>query len=121
MITRHGDKETDQTITGAQTVVTSSYNCSTFKSGTVEIDIRIVDTVSGDTGIGKYIVAFHRYGGNTVILDSADPIISLKTPGTLAGVSVGVTISGVTINTTITGVIGRTIRAVGIFQLITII
>lgn len=120
MIVRHQTKDTDQNSVNGATVVTGSYNVDVNKLGRVRVLATIYDTVAlANIGIGEFVIAFHRYGGNAVI-DSTDAVIPLKTPGTLNGATVGVSASGPTITTTFTGVVGRTIRVIASFELTTI-
>lgn len=120
MINNHDAKETDQSSVNGATVVTGTYNVGTNKIGRAEIEAWIYDEgAPANIGYGRFVICFHRYGGNAVI-DSTDAVIPLKTPGTLAGSSVGASASGMTIKTTFTGPVGKTVRVIGAFRLLTI-
>ena len=119
-MTRHEPLDKDiQNVNGEVSEV-GGYNVSTNKAGFVEIDVVIYDVNSpANIGSGKFIVYFHRYGGNAVV-DRQTALVALSTPGTLAGASVSTTASGNRISANFTGVSGRSIRVIASFKLTTI-
>lgn len=119
MIIHHTPFNFDLTSTDGGTVEVGSYNLSTNKLGRVDIDLIILDIVSGNVGSGKFSVYFHRFGGSAVV-DRQGVLLALTTPGTLAGASVNTSASGNAVTSTFTGVAGRTIRVMATFHLTTI-
>lgn len=120
MIQRHDPIEVDLNCVNGATIEVGGYNVSTNKLGFVEIDLVIYDTVSpNDIGSGKFVVYFHRYGGNAIV-DRQQALVSLSTPGNLAGASVNTSASGTRVSANFTGVVGRTIRVIASFKLTTI-
>lgn len=121
MIQRHDTIEVDKLCVNGETIEVGGYNVSTNKLGFVEIDLVIYDTVTpANIGSGKFVVYFHRYGGNAIV-DRQTALNALTTPGNLSGASVDTSASGIRISSNFTGVAGRTIRVIASFKLTTII
>lgn len=97
-----------QTV-GAQTIDVSSFEIPSNIVGETDVFVKIVDTVSGAFGIGRFVVAWRRYtNGPSIVATTA--LIALQTPGTLSGASVSQAVVGNNIVGRFTGVAGRTIN-----------
>lgn len=120
MIIKHTLREVDLESVNGATIDVGQYTLAVNKMGMVEVDLILFDTAApANIGSGKFQVYFHRYAGSAVV-DRQAVLVSLSTPGTLAGSSVVTLAIGNSVISRFTGVSGRTIRVIASFELTTI-